>query len=75
MDFIVNNWLWFLLAAVIFIALALANMLFMFTQAEKANLSLVNFFLHMVFGLGYGGCLLMFIIGAVVHIIRYANKS
>lgn len=75
MEFIVTNWLWFLLAAGIFILLAFVNMFTLFARASQLKSPGVGILLHIVFGLGYGGCILMFIIGAIVHIVRYANKA
>lgn len=72
MDFIVNNWLIFGGLAVFFIIALFANFAMM---ASKMRIRGIGIFLHFFLGLMVFLAGVPFVIGAIVQIIRYANKG
>lgn len=72
MDFIVNNWLIFGGIAVFFIIALFANMVMM---ASKMRIQGIGIFLHIFLSLMAFLSGILFVIGAIVQIVRYATKG
>ena len=73
MDFIVNNWLVFGCISLAFIVLMFVNFAFM-ARFNGRGLNGRGILIHLLCGLFAFILAIPFVIGAIVQIIRYANK-